>query len=167
MKILSFNKLDGNIIGDVDFTKSSFTFSYPEHCTSDEIRDDGADSGSGERSDPIFIEKDSVKRFLSISNDSELRAYLKLTASLNIDMADRRIFKTSTNPIIDTYDKWMRTWRIETINNAYEWRDGLETFSELKRDREVTDYLYKLENVVFVLHDGSRSVDEVVAEFGL
>jgi hypothetical protein len=164
MKILSFNKLDGNIIGDVDFTKSSFTFSYPEPSLDDEIH---IDTDDFERSKPVFIEKDSSKKMLSISNNADLRAYMKLTDSLHIDMSDRKIFNSSTNPITDIYDKWMRTWRIETLNNAYEWREGLDTFVDLKRDKEVVAYLSKLEDVMFVIHDGSRSVDEVVAEFGL
>ena len=93
---------------------------------------------------------------LSISNDADLRAYMKLTDSLNIDMSDRKIFNSSTNPITYIYDKWMRTWRIETLNNAYEWREGLDTFVDLKRDKEVVAYLSKLEDVMFVIHDGSR-----------
>lgn len=157
MRILSFNSINGEMVGEVEFTGNSFVFADPPD-TSDDIEDEEPSPSEG-GTPPIFIEKDEAKKMLGIENDSDLRAYLKLTRELNIDMNCRKTFGNMINPLTETYDRWMKAWRIETIDNAYDFREGLENFVGLKRDREVNVYLRKIENLVFMLHDGSRDLE--------
>jgi len=147
MKILKIDPESGDIIDYEHFTPGMFTFDEPPE-TDEEVIEHS-------ETKPIFIEGDSAKKLMCIENDTDLRAYLKLCRLLNVDMSSKSTFQSYKNPIVDVYDKWMKTWRIESIEGAYEWREGVDMFTSLRRDKDVGVYLDKLEDVEFALVEDS------------
>jgi hypothetical protein len=116
--------------------------------------------------DSNYIYSSTFRTLANIKNENDLFILTTLVKNSIISLDDINVNDIG-NPIYNSYKKWERTWRKNSSNSAYEWRESTRIFvnvHDLITKDELSEYMNELEDIHCIVYDRNETSEDTVTK---